>query len=115
MASAFLMSSNTSLIMSATAAISGTALPIVATSVGDEGGFAPNLPSNESALELLGPAQLRRICVVAATARNAGHSLADIRGLEPMLRRHCQASAGCDSENSTPSLRQFLRNVAARV
>lgn len=45
------------------------------------------------ALEVLGASQLRRICVLVGTARNASHSLADLPGLEPHLRAHAQASA----------------------
>ena len=49
----------------------------LATSVGDEGGFAPNLPSNEAALE-----------TVAEAVRNAGYSL----GVDVTLALDCAAT-----------------------
>ena len=81
----------------------------MSTAVGDEGGFAPNLPSNEAALE-----------VIAQAVANAGYKL----GTDITLALDCAASefyrdgvydlAGEGKQFSSEGFSDYLADLAAR-
>ena len=81
----------------------------MSTAVGDEGGFAPNLPSNEAALE-----------VIAQAVSNAGYKL----GTDITLALDCAASefyrdgvydlAGEGKQFSSEGFSDYLADLAAR-
>lgn len=52
-----------------------------------------SVSSMEQGLARLGPDQMRRICVIAATTRNQENTLAKLGMAEVMLRNHCRSSA----------------------